>query len=453
MIKSLFTFFSLIIAISFVYGQTDSLFKIEMGPMHTNTMSFTLDEVFSEYSKYHFKDTTYLFLIEDNVIEDSVGVRYPNFYKENEFSGYAIANSCSTSKTSEQSCFCLVGEFFTLDRLFPSPESHIYNEFARQNGRKFLLASTNKKLVEKLTRKNNNSSFQSYPPGKYDITERLSKCCGWTCEYEKLVNKALEDYGFMPEGNSHNNRYKFMTSLSQFQKDKGVPRGNFNFETYKALGLFNDFKVPAVNNYNYVYQINDESENFKSSFYLNSYLGNRKSNNDIELTDTAYFFTTYKKNESNVLASVFGFYKSGYRIGLHLNCKYNRDNYTKSKFQYQVYESVDTALFDPFRNTGRFLVYTYDKSIATKLVGDNYDVLAPGFVEFIATTECLSKIGYRVQNLQKALIERGYDCGPRGADNVMSIHTREALIKFQQDNDLPIGNVNYLTWKALGLID
>lgn len=55
----------------------------------------------------------------------------------------------------------------------------------------------------------------------------------------------------------------------------------------------------------------------------------------------------------------------------------------------------------------------------------------------------------KVKAIQTALIREGYDPGP--ADNQMGPKTKEALVKFQQDKGLPIGNLNMETLKALGI--
>ncbi len=55
----------------------------------------------------------------------------------------------------------------------------------------------------------------------------------------------------------------------------------------------------------------------------------------------------------------------------------------------------------------------------------------------------------KVARLQKALQREGYDPGP--ADNQMGAKTKDALVKFQQDKGLPVGNLNSETLKALGI--
>ncbi len=55
----------------------------------------------------------------------------------------------------------------------------------------------------------------------------------------------------------------------------------------------------------------------------------------------------------------------------------------------------------------------------------------------------------KILAIQKALKEEGYDPGP--LDNSMGTKTKDALVKFQQDKGLPIGNLNMETLKALGI--
>lgn len=63
---------------------------------------------------------------------------------------------------------------------------------------------------------------------------------------------------------------------------------------------------------------------------------------------------------------------------------------------------------------------------------------------------CADKLNeQRILAIQKALKAEGYDPGP--FDNVFGTKTKEALIKFQQDKGLPVGNLNMETLKALGV--
>lgn len=79
-------------------------------------------------------------------------------------------------------------------------------------------------------------------------------------------------------------------------------------------------------------------------------------------------------------------------------------------------------------------------------------VSAGGFVEDWREVVCESDITPRlIAQVQKALIDRGYDVGPAGIDNVLGIDTKAALKKFQTDKGLPIGSLDFETLKALGI--
>ena len=54
-----------------------------------------------------------------------------------------------------------------------------------------------------------------------------------------------------------------------------------------------------------------------------------------------------------------------------------------------------------------------------------------------------------VQQLQQALKNRGYEVGP--IDGVMGNKTRQALNKFQTDNNLPLGSLNIETLSLLAI--
>ncbi len=54
-----------------------------------------------------------------------------------------------------------------------------------------------------------------------------------------------------------------------------------------------------------------------------------------------------------------------------------------------------------------------------------------------------------IRQVQQALNDKGYDAGT--VDGVMGSKTRAALAKFQQDNGLPLGNLNIATMQALGV--
>jgi peptidoglycan hydrolase-like protein with peptidoglycan-binding domain len=63
---------------------------------------------------------------------------------------------------------------------------------------------------------------------------------------------------------------------------------------------------------------------------------------------------------------------------------------------------------------------------------------------------CESKVTIeRIRAIQMALKQKGYNPGP--IDNVLDRQTKTALLQFQKDDNLPQGNLNLETLKALGI--
>jgi len=56
---------------------------------------------------------------------------------------------------------------------------------------------------------------------------------------------------------------------------------------------------------------------------------------------------------------------------------------------------------------------------------------------------------YTIRQIQEALRGRGYDPGP--SDNILGSRTKAALTKFQKDNNLPVGQLDLVTLKELGI--
>ena len=56
---------------------------------------------------------------------------------------------------------------------------------------------------------------------------------------------------------------------------------------------------------------------------------------------------------------------------------------------------------------------------------------------------------YTYRQIQDALRSRGYNPGP--SDNVFGSQTKSALTKFQKENGLPVGQLDFETLKALGI--
>lgn len=68
--------------------------------------------------------------------------------------------------------------------------------------------------------------------------------------------------------------------------------------------------------------------------------------------------------------------------------------------------------------------------------------------EVVCDTDLTAKL---IAQVQRALLDRGYNVGPAGVDNILGSDTKEALKKFQKDKGLPIGNLDFETLKALGI--
>ena len=72
-----------------------------------------------------------------------------------------------------------------------------------------------------------------------------------------------------------------------------------------------------------------------------------------------------------------------------------------------------------------------------------------GFTEWREVV-CMSNITTEmVRSVQNALNSSGYDPGP--IDNVLGAKTKAALMKYQRDNNLPVGQMDFETLKSLGV--
>jgi len=78
-------------------------------------------------------------------------------------------------------------------------------------------------------------------------------------------------------------------------------------------------------------------------------------------------------------------------------------------------------------------------------------VKAGGFSEYREVVCSKNMTNQLVRQVQVALQKKGYTVGPAGVDNVLGKDTRAALIKYQNDNNLPVGNLNVETLKHLGI--
>lgn len=124
---------------------------------------------------------------------------------------------------------------------------------------------------------------------------------------------------------------------------------------------------------------------------------------------------------------------------------------------------VDPSSSDPYSNWGTAgcpTGYSYDTGDntckRTLTVPAEYATVTKkavsrkgGFTEWREVL-CANEVTTAViSQVQAALSSRGYNAGP--ADNVMGTRTKAALVKFQKDNGLPVGQLDFQTLKALGI--
>lgn len=107
-------------------------------------------------------------------------------------------------------------------------------------------------------------------------------------------------------------------------------------------------------------------------------------------------------------------------------------------------------------NTRTFQKLAQASQVSTTEVPAQYEtvtkrqlVKAGGFTEWrevVCSSDVTTDL---VKAVQKALKAKGYDPGP--ADNVMGAKTKAALVKYQKDNGLPVGNLDFETLESLGI--
>jgi len=92
---------------------------------------------------------------------------------------------------------------------------------------------------------------------------------------------------------------------------------------------------------------------------------------------------------------------------------------------------------------------TVDIPAEYKTVSKRQLVKAGGFSEWkeVLCGDKITTLDYR--EIQQALVARGYDVG--GVDGTWGAKTKAALVKFQKDNGLPIGQLDFDTLRALGI--
>lgn len=132
-----------------------------------------------------------------------------------------------------------------------------------------------------------------------------------------------------------------------------------------------------------------------------------------------------------------------------------------------VYKKVTRKVEKTAAYTKQVEVPAVTKNVERKiLIADAYDnrIEIPATYKSVMQRVLVRKGGYagwkevlcqqditesKIAAIQKALIREGYD--PGAIDNQMGQMTRDALIQFQRDKGLPVGNLNIETLNALGV--
>jgi len=132
-----------------------------------------------------------------------------------------------------------------------------------------------------------------------------------------------------------------------------------------------------------------------------------------------------------------------------------------------VYKKVTRKVEKTAAYTKEVEVPAVTKNVERKiLIADAYDnrIEIPATYKSVMQRVLVRKGGYagwkevlcqqditesKIAAIQKALIREGYD--PGAIDNQMGQMTRDALIQFQRDKGLPVGNLNIETLNALGV--
>ena len=102
--------------------------------------------------------------------------------------------------------------------------------------------------------------------------------------------------------------------------------------------------------------------------------------------------------------------------------------------------------FDPLDNTCKKVI---NIPAEYETVSKRALTQSGGFTEWREVVCPNNLTSYTITQIQTALKDRGYDPGP--IDNILGARTKAALTQFQKDNNLPIGQLDLETLKALGV--
>ena len=141
-------------------------------------------------------------------------------------------------------------------------------------------------------------------------------------------------------------------------------------------------------------------------------------------------------------------------VTTEIPARYETYSYEKLSSDASV-SSTDIAAVDRTRTYDRLAAdastTSRDIPSQTQTIYKNEIARKGGFTEMkvVVCPTDLTPAVYR--SIQQALIDKGYNVGTSGADGVFGAASKAALVKFQRDNGLPVGNFNEETMKALGV--
>lgn len=110
------------------------------------------------------------------------------------------------------------------------------------------------------------------------------------------------------------------------------------------------------------------------------------------------------------------------------------------------YQTVTKTVVDQAATTRTVEIPAEYKTVSKRVL-----VKAGGFSEYREVVCSKNVTSQLVRQVQRALLAKGYNVGPACTDNILGKDTRAALIKYQKDNNLPVGNLNVTTMKSLGI--
>ena len=73
------------------------------------------------------------------------------------------------------------------------------------------------------------------------------------------------------------------------------------------------------------------------------------------------------------------------------------------------------------------------KKVIKEQTGPGLTSFTPGYSDYRFNTKEINPVGLA----QRALIKKGYSVGPKGADGIMGPNTKNAILKYQKDNNTP----------------